>query len=48
MHVVVIYGYDAAGVYVSDPGNGSLTHWSWDGFEAMWYVIDGMALAVHW
>jgi uncharacterized protein YvpB len=48
MHVVVIYGYDAGGVYVSDPGNGSLTHWSWDSFEAMWYVIDGMALAVHW
>jgi uncharacterized protein YvpB len=48
MHVVVIYGYDAGGVYVSDPGNGSLTHWSWDSFEAMWYEVDGMALAVHW
>jgi uncharacterized protein YvpB len=48
MHVVVIYGYDAWGVYVSDPGNGSLTWWDWGSFEGMWGVMDGMALAVHW
>jgi len=48
MHVVVIYGYDDAGVYVSDPGNGSLGHWSWGSLESMWGVMDGMALAVHW
>jgi uncharacterized protein YvpB len=48
MHVVVIYGYDDAGVYVSDPGNGSLTWWDWSSFDAMWSVMDGMALAVHW
>lgn len=48
MHVVVIYGYDSAGVYVSDPGNGQLDWWSWEAFEAMWYVMDGMALSVHW
>ena len=48
MHVVVIYGYDDWGVYVSDPGNGSLTWWDWASFEGMWGVMDGMALAVHW
>lgn len=48
MHVVVVYGYDDAGVYVSDPGSGKLTHWSWALFKSMWSVMDGMALAVHW
>jgi uncharacterized protein YvpB len=48
MHVVVVYGYDDAGVYVSDPGNGSLTWWDWSSLDAMWSVMDGMALAVHW
>lgn len=48
MHVVVVYGYDDGGVYVSDPGNGQLTHWSWESFKGMWSVMDGMALAVHW
>ena len=48
MHVVVVYGYDDWGVYVSDPGNGALGCWDWASFEAMWYVMDGMALAVHW
>jgi uncharacterized protein YvpB len=48
MHVVVVYGYDDGGVYVSDPGNGSLTYWDWGSFKAMWDVMDGMALAVHW
>ncbi|HYI24679.1 MAG TPA: C39 family peptidase [Thermomicrobiales bacterium] len=48
MHVVVVYGYDDGGVYVSDPGNGSLDWWDWSSFEAMWSVMDGMSLAVHW
>lgn len=48
MHVVVIYGYDAWGVYVSDPGNGALSYWDWASFEGMWNVMDGMSLAVHW
>ena len=47
-HVVVIYGYDDGGVYVSDPGNGALTYWDWASFKAMWSVMDGMSLAVHW
>ena len=48
MHVVVVYGYDEGGVYVSDPGPGGLTYWDWASFEWMWGVMDGMALSVHW
>ena len=48
MHVVVVYGYDDWGVYISDPGNETLSHWDWASFEGMWNVMDGMALAVHW
>lgn len=48
MHAVTIYGYDDAGVYVSDPGNGKKTHWNWNAFEDMWDVMDGMALSVYW
>jgi len=48
MHVVVVYGYDDGGVYISDPGNGSLGYMDWGTFEWMWGVMDGMALAVHW
>jgi hypothetical protein len=46
MHVVLIYGYDDSGVYVSDPGNGQLKHWDWNTFEGMWGVMDGMALSI--
>lgn len=46
MHVVLIYGYDDKGVYVSDPGNGKLNHWGWNTFEWMWDVMDGMALSL--
>jgi uncharacterized protein YvpB len=46
MHVVLIYGYDNGGVYVSDPGNGALKYWDWDTFEWMWGVMDGMALSI--
>lgn len=45
-HVVVIYGYDETGVFVSDPGNGSLSHYGWDWFLPAWDVMDGMALTV--
>ncbi len=48
MHVVVVYGYDAGGVYISDPGNGSLYWMDWGTFEWMWGVMDGMALSVSW
>lgn len=48
MHVVVVYGYDNGGVYISDPGNGSLYWMDWGTFEWMWGVMDGMALSVYW
>lgn len=45
-HVVVAYGYDESGVYVSDPATGSTVSWSWDYFMWMWDAMDGMSLAV--
>lgn len=45
-HVVVAYGYDDAGVYVSDPATGTYTFYDWDTFLWMWNVLDGMSLAV--
>ena len=45
-HVVVAYGYDAGGVYVSDPAYGATTFYGWDHFLSMWNVFDGMSLAV--
>ncbi len=46
-HVVVAYGYDSGGVYISDPGNASLTYYNWDWFLSAWSVMDGMALSVY-
>jgi uncharacterized protein YvpB len=45
-HVVVAYGYDEAGVYISDPASGTNKFYEWGHFLAMWNVFDGMALAV--
>lgn len=45
-HVVVVYGYDAAGVYVSDPADGREKLYAWDDFRSKWGVLDGMAMAV--
>ena len=45
-HVVVAYGYDDWGVYVSDPASGQYTSYAWGDFMWMWNVLDGMALAV--
>lgn len=47
MHVVTVYGYDDAGIYVSDPAHGAHGYYSWDVFTAMWSVIDGMSLAIY-
>lgn len=47
-HVMVAYGYDDSGVYVSDPGTGKLRFYDWGTFTSMWSVMDDMALAVHW
>jgi LysM repeat protein/uncharacterized protein YvpB len=46
MHVVVAYGYDDGGVYVSNPGRGIHDYYAWGDFLAMWSVLDGMALGV--
>ena len=48
MHVMVAYGYDNDGVYLSDPGTGSLRYYDWATFEGMWNVMDGMALSISW
>jgi uncharacterized protein YvpB len=47
MHVVVAYGYDDDGIWVSDPAHGSAHHYSWSDFVYMWSVLDGMSLAVY-
>lgn len=47
MHVMVAYGYDDGGVYLSDPGTGSLRYYDWGTFEWMWSVMDTMALSVY-
>lgn len=45
-HNVVVYGYDESGVYVANPGNGTLQTYGWESFLTMWSVLDGMALAI--
>ncbi|MBA2754333.1 MAG: C39 family peptidase [Chloroflexia bacterium] len=45
-HVVTVYGYDAWGVYASDPATGTYRAWAWADFLWMWHVLDGMALAI--
>ena len=43
---MVAYGYDAAGIYLSDPGSGTYRFYAWSDFMGMWNVLDGMGLAV--
>jgi uncharacterized protein YvpB len=47
MHVMVAYGYDDDGVYLSDPAIADYRFYSWGDFMAMWNVLDGMALGVY-
>ncbi|HEU0163404.1 MAG TPA: C39 family peptidase [Thermomicrobiales bacterium] len=47
-HAMVAYGYDDGGVYVSNPGSGTLQYYDWGTFEYMWGILDDMALSVHW
>jgi uncharacterized protein YvpB len=47
MHVVVAYGYDDDGIWVSDPAIGGARHFSWGEFEYYYSVLDGMSLAVY-
>jgi uncharacterized protein YvpB len=46
MHVVVAYGYDEGGVYVSDPAIGGARYYDWGTFMYFWGVLDGMGLGV--
>ena len=46
MHVVVAYGYDDYGVWISDPANGTKYQYDWGTFMTYWNVMDGMGLAV--
>ena len=46
MHVMVVYGYDESGVYLSDPGNGGTRYYDWATFNWMWQTIDGMGLVI--
>lgn len=45
-HVVVAYGYDSGGVYISDPATGGKRYYDWTTFMNYWNVLDGMSLAV--
>jgi uncharacterized protein YvpB len=46
LHVVVAYGYDSSGVYVSDPAWGSTRFFDWGSFMYHWNAVDGMGLSV--
>jgi len=46
-HVVTVWGYDEAGVYVSDPATATYRFFDWDTFIAMWTVLDGQSLAIY-
>lgn len=46
MHVMVVYGYDDSGVYLSDPGSGATRYYDWGTFLWMWDAIDEMGLIV--
>jgi uncharacterized protein YvpB len=47
MHVMTAYGYDADGLYLSDPAHGTEVFYTWDTFVSMWSVLDGMSMAVY-
>lgn len=46
-HTVVIYGYDEAGVYIMDVGDGGKYYTDWESFERRWSYFDQMALLIH-
>lgn len=45
-HAVVVYGYDAAGVWVMDPSDVTEYHVGWATFDRAWTQFDRMALAI--
>jgi len=46
MHVMLAYGYDEEGVYLTDPGTAVYRFYAWDEFMGMWNVMDGMGLSI--
>lgn len=46
-HVMVAYGYDDSGIYLSDPAHGEYRYYDWGTFVWMWSVLDGMSMAVY-
>lgn len=46
-HTVVVYGYDAAGVYIMDVGNGGKYYTGWTSFIQRWNYFDQMSLLIH-
>lgn len=47
-HVMVAYGYDNGGVYLSDPASASSKYFDWNTFTSMWTVLDGMSMAIYY
>lgn len=45
-HTYLAIGYDAAGVWLTDPWDGQQRHFAWDVFLASWDLLDRMALVV--
>lgn len=46
-HTVVAYGYDDAGIYLMDVGDGGKYYTPWDSFLLRWSYFDQMALLIH-
>lgn len=46
-HAVVVYGYDAHGVSVADPGDGAYRQFTWSDFMRSWGYFDGMSLVIY-
>ena len=45
-HVLVAYGYNNDGVFMSDPATAGVKFMDWGSFMAAWNVMDGMGLGV--
>lgn len=45
-HVLVAYGYNNDGVFMSDPATAGVRFMDWGSFMAAWNVMDGMGLGV--
>ncbi len=45
-HSAVVYGYDAQGVYVADPGYGTRNYYSWNSFLRSWAYLGNMGMSV--